>query len=66
LPPSAPAGSRHRIEYVDRPGGWTNWLVMGATNWPSGALTLPASPYLFLDEEGLNAPPRVYRTTPLP
>ncbi len=51
-----PIGSRIRVEVVTEANGWTNWQVL--TN-----LTLPASPYLFLDLESLAAPERVYRTT---
>ncbi len=54
-----PVGSRIRVEVASEVSGWTNWQVL--TN-----LTLPASPYLFLDLESLAAPERVYRTTPVP
>jgi hypothetical protein len=53
------AGSMWQIEYVSPAGGWTNWQVL--TN-----LTLPATPYLFLDYDSLADPQRVYRTTPAP
>ncbi len=51
-----PAGSRVLVEVVSAATGWTNWQVL--TN-----LTLPASPFLFLDSASLCAPGRVYRTT---
>jgi hypothetical protein len=52
-------GTKHLIEYVAASTAWTNWQVL--TN-----LTLPASPYLFLDYDSLSVPVRVYRTTPVP
>jgi hypothetical protein len=53
-----PAGSRHRIEYVEGEA-WTNWQVLAD-------LTLPTSPYLFMDYGSAGRPPRHYRTTPVP
>jgi len=52
-------GTKRLIEYVAASTAWTNWQVL--TN-----LTLPASPYLFLDHDGLGQPARVYRTTVVP
>ncbi|MCP5528545.1 MAG: hypothetical protein H7A47_17280, partial [Verrucomicrobiales bacterium] len=52
-------GASWKIEFVSPAGGWTTWQVL--TN-----LTLPASPYLFLDHGSWSDPLRVYRTTPLP
>ncbi len=54
---AAPAGTQYQIEYTAASTGWTNWLLL--TN-----LVLPASPYLFLDDESLAGPARVYYTTP--
>lgn len=54
-----PVGSQHQIEYVNAGAGWTNWQTLTT-------LTLPASPYLFLDEASLGDSRRVYRTTPVP
>ena len=54
-----PVGSQHQIEYVNAAAGWTNWQTLTT-------LTLPASPYLFLDEASLGDSRRVYRTTPVP
>ncbi len=54
-----PVGSRILVEVVSEASGWTRWQVL--TN-----LTLPASPYLFLDLLSLTAPERVYRTTLVP
>ena len=56
---TASVGTQHRIEYMSAPTGWTNWLTL--TN-----LVLPASPYLFIDQDSMGAPARVYRTTPIP
>lgn len=53
------AGTRHRVEYVDAVGGWFNWQTLVT-------LTLPESPYLFVDQTSLGSSPRVYRTTPVP
>jgi len=53
-----PAGSRHRIEYVEGEE-WTDWQVLAD-------LTLPTSPHLFIDYGSAGRPPRQYRTTPLP
>ncbi|MBE7499156.1 MAG: PQQ-binding-like beta-propeller repeat protein [Verrucomicrobiales bacterium] len=55
----AAAGSRHRIEYVWSGSGWTNWVALPE-------LTLPASPYLFLDLDSLDHREAVYRTTEVP
>ncbi len=55
----APIGSVHRVEYVDEATGLANWQFLTD-------LTLPSSPYLFVDLTATNAPPRQYRTTPLP
>ncbi len=54
-----PASTRIRVEVVSAATGWTNWLVLTD-------LTLPASPYLFLDLDSRGAPERVYRTTVVP
>lgn len=51
-------GTQHRIEYVDEAGGWLNWRTLAI-------LTLPERPYLFIDEESLGSPARIYRTTPV-
>ena len=53
------AGSQHRIEYVSATAGWTQWQVL--TN-----LTLPSSPYLFVDHASQAEPGRAYRVTPGP
>ncbi|MCB1128539.1 MAG: PQQ-binding-like beta-propeller repeat protein, partial [Verrucomicrobiae bacterium] len=50
-------GTRHLIEYVDAEHGWTHWQTLTT-------LTLPASPYMFVDQDSLGSPERVYRTTP--
>lgn len=56
---TGPAGSRVRVEYVTIASGWTNWQTLTT-------LTLPTSPYPFVDEASLNDPARVYRTTVVP
>ena len=56
---TAPAGSRHRIEFTDESFSYDRWQSL--TN-----LTLPTSPYLYLDTPAAGRPPRFYRTTPLP
>ena len=56
---SAPAGTRHQIEYVNAEIGFTHWKFL--TN-----LTLPESPYLFIDVTATNQWPRYYRSTLLP
>ncbi len=55
----ATAGSRHRIEYVDELTGFLNWQLLTT-------LTLPESPYLFIDTSATNVQRRHYRTTPAP
>ena len=56
---TAPAGTRQRIEYVDYQVGFTNWqFVMN--------LTLPGTPYLFIDTTATNHSPRFYRTSLIP
>lgn len=59
VPFIAPAGSRHRIDFTDASLACDRWQTL--TN-----LTLPTSPYLFLDPPTAGRPPRFYRTTPLP
>lgn len=54
----APSGTRHLIQYVDADHGWNNWQTLTT-------LTLPTSPYVFVDEASLENPSRVYRTTPI-
>jgi hypothetical protein len=56
---TVPVGSEHRIEYVDAQVGYTNWQFV--TN-----LTLPSTPYWFIDRSVTNLVRRYYRTTPLP
>ena len=56
---TASAGSQHKIEYVNAEVGFTNWQFL--TN-----LTLPSSPYLFIDTSATNKWHRFYRTTPIP
>lgn len=51
--------SGQRIEYVNAETGFTHWQFL--TN-----VTLPESPYLFIDISATNRWPRFYRTTPLP
>ena len=54
-----PVGSQYRIDYVDEATGLEDWK-------PITNLTLPGSPYLFVDRSATNGLPRYYRTTPLP
>ena len=54
-----PAGSRVLVEYSTSRVGWTNWLALTT-------LTLPSSPYPFVDEASLTEPSRVYRTSVVP
>jgi hypothetical protein len=52
-------GSKYQIEYVNAEVGYTNWQFL--TN-----LTLPTSPYLFIDTTATKFPWRYYRTAPIP
>ena len=52
-------GSRIRVEYVSSQVGWTNWQTLTT-------VTLPTSPYQFVDEASVSEPIRVYRTTIVP
>ena len=56
---AAPAGSQHKIEFVNAQVGFTRWQFL--TN-----LTLPSSPFLFIDTSATEKSQRYYRTTPLP
>jgi hypothetical protein len=56
---AAPVGSQHKIEFVNAQVGFTNWQFL--TN-----LTVPSSPYLFIDTSATEKSERFYRTTPLP
>ena len=56
---AGPSGAAYRIEYVTAATGFGNWQFL--TN-----LTLPESPYLFIDTTATNDGLRYYRTTPLP
>ena len=55
---TAPVGSQYQIEYVDAQAGFTNWQFL--TN-----LTLPSSPYEFIDTTATNQLQRLYRTNAL-
>ena len=55
---TSPAGSQHRVEYLEAPGDFSQWHFL--TN-----LTLPESPYLFIDTTATNRLQRYYRTTPV-
>ena len=56
---TAAAGGQQKIEYVNAEVGFNNWQFL--TN-----LTVPGSPYLFIDTSATNKWQRFYRTTPLP
>jgi hypothetical protein len=56
---TAPAGSQHRIEFIEVPGDFSQWRFL--TN-----LTLAESPCLCIDTTATNRLQRYYRTTPVP
>ena len=56
---AGPSGAAYQIEYVTAATGFGNWQFL--TN-----LTLPESPYLFINTTATNDGLRFYRTTPLP
>ena len=56
---AGPIGASYRLEYLPELGSTNAWQLLGN-------LTLPSSPYLFIDQDSPNYPHRFYRAVLVP